>query len=755
MADLERIKNNVAKMVAMNAPENDIDGYIASEGVTIDDVKNYQPTSSNVLGAVAEVDKGGTGGFGRKLGALLNAVGASPVDALLTDKSLGEAFSDRYNEIVDPALKASEKFEGANPKTALALNIAGAVASPFNKVGGNFIMKGAGTANKLMRSGAVGAGSGAVYGAGRTENLEDLGANIAEDAQMGGALGVVAPLAIQGVKNTVSKLRPQNSLANKATGLNNIAKDTESMKLLKRGIQADDAIANQVKEEAPAALNNLNEKMRESLNRLTGRKLDIAQANVNQQNRYNEFIGKNADDELLNFAPTREQLNAIKPQSKFNPNKKLTREEADALLRDRAALQKLGIYNDGASYLPDSVDKGLGIQHMLGDDRKAFVRTLNNTMDNPDLKFSQNGKDYFVKKYTDSNTGKDFYDFAFKQEDKLFNKYPKEKPNGIVNQINEKTTKNLSFGGDVSQATGRGTNPLTGETINSIPNQNVVVNNNLPRLSAYTEGLDAFQKDALEQALNKGAYMSTNAKGTLGATHRGQEVLNDMIEASYDTSIIGQKKPTTKTRQLMQVKEILNQILEPSGVKPYDASLSKAKALQDNFEKGYRFNPSETKFEALGLSKARDKRAFLQGRIANILDNVKDDKNIAKAIQSDENTLRKLMSDANYKKLLKDANSISTEYERIKNLSLQAEKQLVKPDAVGRPFSERAETRGAMLGSLIDKLNQIVMTDSNRKAANILLGNEKAINSRLFNAFGKIPDYSATPYLVDILSQNK
>jgi hypothetical protein len=47
------------------------------------------------------------------------------------------------------------------------------------------------------------------------------------------------------------------------------------------------------------------------------------------------------------------------------------------------------------------------------------------------------------------------------------------------------------------------------------------------------------------------------------------------------------------------------------------------------------------------------------------------------------------------------------------------------------------------------------MTDSNRKAANILLGNEKAINSRLFNAFGKIPDYSATPYLVDILSQNK
>lgn len=41
MADLNRIKANVAKMAGMNAPEGDIDGYIASEGVTVDDVKNH------------------------------------------------------------------------------------------------------------------------------------------------------------------------------------------------------------------------------------------------------------------------------------------------------------------------------------------------------------------------------------------------------------------------------------------------------------------------------------------------------------------------------------------------------------------------------------------------------------------------------------------------------------------------------------------------------------------------------------------
>ena len=42
MADLARIKANVAKMAAQNAPETDIDGYIASEGVTVDDVRNYR-----------------------------------------------------------------------------------------------------------------------------------------------------------------------------------------------------------------------------------------------------------------------------------------------------------------------------------------------------------------------------------------------------------------------------------------------------------------------------------------------------------------------------------------------------------------------------------------------------------------------------------------------------------------------------------------------------------------------------------------
>lgn len=42
MADLDRVKRNIERMIAMKAPETDIDGYIASEGVSLDEVRSHQ-----------------------------------------------------------------------------------------------------------------------------------------------------------------------------------------------------------------------------------------------------------------------------------------------------------------------------------------------------------------------------------------------------------------------------------------------------------------------------------------------------------------------------------------------------------------------------------------------------------------------------------------------------------------------------------------------------------------------------------------
>lgn len=55
MADLARIKENVARMAGMNAPEADIDGYIASEGVSLDQVRSFDMTPKEPVSTAKDV----------------------------------------------------------------------------------------------------------------------------------------------------------------------------------------------------------------------------------------------------------------------------------------------------------------------------------------------------------------------------------------------------------------------------------------------------------------------------------------------------------------------------------------------------------------------------------------------------------------------------------------------------------------------------------------------------------------------------
>lgn len=58
--DLDRIKRNVAKMASMNAPMEDIDGYIASEGTTVEAVRNH-PLGAQQTGGQRAMPKGDLG----------------------------------------------------------------------------------------------------------------------------------------------------------------------------------------------------------------------------------------------------------------------------------------------------------------------------------------------------------------------------------------------------------------------------------------------------------------------------------------------------------------------------------------------------------------------------------------------------------------------------------------------------------------------------------------------------------------------
>ena len=177
-------------------PDMDFADFSQRIGLNTEKSDNLQ----DVLGAVTSLDTGATGGFGRKLGGLVNAIGSAPIDALLTDKTLSESFSDRYNEIVKPALEAREKFSEENPITSTALQVGGAIASPINKLGIGLLSKPASALGKIATGAGVGAGTGAIYGAGRAESLEELPQTIMEDAKTGGLVGGVLPAVRQTVK---------------------------------------------------------------------------------------------------------------------------------------------------------------------------------------------------------------------------------------------------------------------------------------------------------------------------------------------------------------------------------------------------------------------------------------------------------------------------------------------------------------------------------------------------------------------------
>lgn len=744
MADLARIKRNVAKMASMNAPESDIDGYIASEGVTVDDVRNYKapplmplseaqrakPKGNIMDGVLWEALKGFGGGIESGMDRITNAATFGGYD-WANRKYLGDMYAKKQAK--NQAQAEAAGVGGLNKAANLVAEIGGGGATTGNAA---YNLAGKIGLKNLGRLAAAGGLEGAAWGATGSDTLVDALINIPASGLTGAVLGT----ALGAGGEFFKKFSPKLITAGKKTGLTNALSDDDSVKILKRGIQASDDVANQIKQDAPEVLGKTNEKMSEELDRLTGRKLDINQSLKNQRRRYNDFISQNAGRELFNAAPTRGQLSNYPAQSKFNlPKSKLSPEEAGELLKDRAAKNNIEI--DGT------------IGHYVNKrDRGQYTRTLSNTLNNPDIVFSLGNKGYVVKKY-DTN-GKPFFDFITKKDGKLYDKFNTD-ANYVDNQL-KKTVQNVSLSGNVIESNAGPTHSLPSITGNSLPLRQIVVNGKLPNLDDYTIGLSKYQRDALSEAITKGGELSTDKVGSLGATHRASEVLDQMIKDSRDKSVlIGPPKDTPYTVQLYDVKDRINQIMAPSGIKPYDKSLSKAKSLEEFYEKGYKFKPSEVKFERLGFKSDRDRRAFLQGRIAKILDDVKETKSVAKSIQNDYNVLEKLMPERQFKSLKKVVSENETVFERMSDLRNRAKNQVVKPAPAERPMSERTETKGSIYGSIADKLNKLLYGYSNRKAAQHLLNGLPTKESALLEALARANPAFVGNYINEEFVRNK
>lgn len=210
--DIARIKRNVAKMASMGAPEADIDGYIASEGTTIDAVRNHKmyvsqqnAAKDKLIAGTPSMAESGVRGFGSGatmgfsdeiMGAIGGAVAKYTPEWMggRPDLFKGRSYADVYREGRDMARRDEAAAAEANPITYGTAALAGGlltaskipVATPFK----------AETASaRIGNAAATGAGYGAVAGAGTGKSdltRGDVGGFIGDTATgavVGGLIG--------------------------------------------------------------------------------------------------------------------------------------------------------------------------------------------------------------------------------------------------------------------------------------------------------------------------------------------------------------------------------------------------------------------------------------------------------------------------------------------------------------------------------------------------------------------------------------
>ena len=226
MADLDRIKRNVSKMVAQSAPEAEIDDYLGSEGVTPATIRAHKSKSASVKDDADFAEKMGAGGMPLRLADSLSLGAFTPVSSAIgaAGKTVGKALTGqptdfagdytRERDTQDELLRRSREGGGLPGHAAeIALSL------PFmgGKAAAGAVADGLAAAAPAARStfqrfvtdpAKAGAAYGAVYGAnsargGIAEHAEGAAGGAAAGAVLGPALhgGLYALGSVPGVAN--------------------------------------------------------------------------------------------------------------------------------------------------------------------------------------------------------------------------------------------------------------------------------------------------------------------------------------------------------------------------------------------------------------------------------------------------------------------------------------------------------------------------------------------------------------------------
>nr|DAG77176.1 MAG TPA: Large polyvalent protein-associated domain 3 [Caudoviricetes sp.] len=301
--ELKQVKENVRKMVALGAPMEDIDGYIAATGYTVDDVKNYQPPHYDALDktkyTLRAAGEGMTFGLGDVVAGASNTL-IAPLAKTIAALTEGTALhaSDfnplkNFKEGRGDFVREQQAFAKEHP----GLNMAGELGGGLiTGVGGAAKAAGAKALSGLGKWGtaaAMGAGSGGAYGfgTGLTHNADTLdwaqGAKEGtQGAFLGGIFGVGAPAVFGVGGRLVNRLnkhhRAYRQLSKAAKGKleesiqNGVplidTADKKALRLIQGANLADDEASELLGQYANQRMATLQEEAQGTLDKIFGKK---------------------------------------------------------------------------------------------------------------------------------------------------------------------------------------------------------------------------------------------------------------------------------------------------------------------------------------------------------------------------------------------------------------------------------------------------------------------------------------------------
>jgi hypothetical protein len=165
----------------------------ARAGKNLPQVSEHQTAESSVLDPFVQ---GVTFGWGDELrGVAQGAMAAAQ----------GGDFGSTYTQTVDESRNALDRERRVNPIGSVAAEMAGAIPTGM-LAGGQLAGKGATLLGRMVSTGGVGLGQGALYGAGASEgDLQDRATSAAVSGLVGAGVGAAVPLAGNAISNFVQK----------------------------------------------------------------------------------------------------------------------------------------------------------------------------------------------------------------------------------------------------------------------------------------------------------------------------------------------------------------------------------------------------------------------------------------------------------------------------------------------------------------------------------------------------------------------